>query len=239
MNDLIVTPTLGVFFVIFLGFVLFRLNAFDEELINKMTKLLIRFFMPLFIFSNITKLDQDIALSELFLVAFTGYTNYFPALILLTLISYFVHHKMDLSKVKRRTFVFSVALQNYGYIPIPLVIALFPDEPKVLVYLLIHNGFLELAIWTVGIAFLKGSLTSKSFKNIINPPFVSIMIALAVFFLEVPIPKFVHFSTELIGQIAIPLALLIVGSTFAGFFKESSSIKKSSLLKKIKRQSFF
>src|SRR6187551_2560651 len=51
------------------------------------------------------------------------------------------------------TFTFTAALPNWGYLPIPIVLALYPSSTGVL---FVFNIGLELALWGIGIRVLSG-----------------------------------------------------------------------------------
>ena len=59
----------------------------------------------------------------------------------------------------RRTFAVSAGLQNYGFIAIPLVAYLYPDNDDVMAVLFTHNLGVELAMWTVLLMLLSGVLS--------------------------------------------------------------------------------
>ncbi len=127
-----------------------------------------------------------------------------------------------------RTFVFSIGIFNYGYLPIPLVQQLFDRET--LGVLLLFNVGVEAAFWTVGIVVLTGISLSKGWKQILNPPAVSLVIALVLNFtgLASVLPELVLTTVGMLGACAIPLGLLLIGATlgdFAGMIKESGPIR--------------
>ncbi len=49
-----------------------------------------------------------------------------------------------------RTFALAVGMNNYGYLPLPLMDAMFGPESRAV--LLLHNAGVEAALWTGGIS---------------------------------------------------------------------------------------
>lgn len=116
----------------------------------------------------------------------------------------------------RRTFSFTNGIYNYGYIPIPIVLALFPG-PETIGVLLVHNLGVEIAFWTIGILIVSGSFNRGSWRRIINPPVIALVVALSVngLGLGTAVPAFATRTIEFLAACAIPLGLLLAGSTLA------------------------
>ncbi len=126
-----------------------------------------------------------------------------------------------------RTFVFSVGIFNYGYLPIPLVQQLFDRETLGVLFL--FNVGVEAAFWTVGIVVLTGISAGRGWKQVINPPAVSLALALFLNFtgLAAVLPEMILTTIGMLGACAIPLALLLIGATlgdFAGLVRESGPV---------------
>jgi len=111
-----------------------------------------------------------------------------------------------------RTFAFSAAIPNWGYLPVPLVLQLF--DTNTMGVLFVHNIGLELALWSAGIWLLSGS---GSWRNVLTVPFFAILGALALNLVHAAdwLPRVVLDSLHLLGQAAIPLSLLLTGAILA------------------------
>lgn len=112
-----------------------------------------------------------------------------------------------------RTFAYSTGIYNYGYIPIPLTIALFDRE--VLGVLLVFNVGCEAAIWTVGILLLSGGTLKEGWRRLINAPLVALIVGLVgnAFNLDAHLPAAARTVISMCGACAIPLGLLLIGAT--------------------------
>ncbi len=134
------------------------------------------------------------------------------------------------SAAQRGTFAACVGIYNYGYIPIPLVSLLFLDTAvrnATMGVLFVHNMGVELGIWTAGVMLLSGRPGRHWWRQVLNPPCLSILVALAVnavyFSAEgLATPKFLATSMLAIGQAihwlgqsAIPLSMVLIGATVA------------------------
>ena len=111
-----------------------------------------------------------------------------------------------------RTFAFSAAIPNWGYLPIPLVQQLFDQNTTGVLF--VHNIGLELALWSAGVWLLSGS---GSWRQVLTIPFFAILGALALNFAHAAdwLPRVALDSLHFLGQAAIPLSLLLTGATLA------------------------
>lgn len=112
-----------------------------------------------------------------------------------------------------RTFAFAIGVYNYGYIPIPLIDRLFGAETVGV--LLVHNVGCDLIIWTVGIMLLAGASWRDAWRKALNPPSLSIIIALALNLVGagrwVPAPFLSVVGA--FGLCAVPIGLLVTGGS--------------------------
>jgi predicted permease len=127
----------------------------------------------------------------------------------------------------RRTFTLAVSVYNYGYVPIPLVLALFQGAVarNTLAVLFVHNVGVELALWSFGLILLGGGTLRDSWRRILNPPFFAIVLTLALnfFIAEERVPGFVRTTAHMLGQCAIPFGVLLIGATMADYVHEFHS----------------
>ena len=110
-----------------------------------------------------------------------------------------------------RTFALAVGLTNYGYLPLPLMDAMFgPDSRAVL---LVHNVGVEAAIWTGGILVVTGLSPRQGWRKLINAPVVALLLALAVNLSGAmgQVPGFVMSLVRSLALCAVPLGLILTG----------------------------
>lgn len=116
----------------------------------------------------------------------------------------------------QRTFGLTTGIQNYGYIPIPLCMALF-DRETVGVLLAFNLG-VEVAFWTIGLATVSGGLGGKHWaRQIWTPPMIAICLALGLNSLgaDAFVPEPLRVALHMLGQCAVPFALLLTGAMLA------------------------
>lgn len=121
----------------------------------------------------------------------------------------------------RRTFAFSNGIYNYGYMPIPLVIGLFGTTDGTLAVLFVHNIGVDLAFWTVGVLILQGSFRRESFRRVINPPAIALVVALGLNYtgLYGEIPGFFRSFLGYLADIAVPFGIILAGCSIGGLLR--------------------
>lgn len=108
----------------------------------------------------------------------------------------------------------TVGLQNWGYMAIPLVAALYDRET--LGVLFAHNLGVEFGLWSVGIMVLTGGSLGGSLLKAINPPVVTIFTCLVLNYLGfwAYIPQIALNTAGMLAPCAIPMSLILVGAAF-------------------------
>ncbi|MDD2763257.1 MAG: AEC family transporter [Opitutaceae bacterium] len=121
-----------------------------------------------------------------------------------------------------RTFAFAVGVYNYGFIPIPLMESLYGREP--LGVLLVQNMGCELAIWSVGLLVLAGLSPREGWRQVINPPICTLVVALGVNLSGFALPAVLMRVVDLLGGCAIPFGLLLCGATLSTYFEKPAQL---------------
>lgn len=110
-----------------------------------------------------------------------------------------------------RTFAMAVGLTNYGYLPIPIMDAMFGPESRAV--LLVHNVGVEAAIWTVGVLVVTGASPRQGWRKLINAPIIALVVALVANLTgaAAQLPAVVTNLVHGLALCAIPLGLLMTG----------------------------
>jgi predicted permease len=123
--------------------------------------------------------------------------------------------------IRQRTFAFSTGILNYGYLPIPLVMALY--DSATLGVLLAVNAGVELAIWSVGLLALRGRFQWSDTRKMLNPPLVTLLFALSLNALGwgVELPAVLQVTARQLGACAVPVGILVTGVTIAELLRDN------------------
>ena len=110
-----------------------------------------------------------------------------------------------------RTFAVAVGLTNYGYLPLPIMDAMFGPESRAV--LLVHNVGVEAALWTGGVLVVTGLSPVAGWRKLLNAPALSLVVALAANLsgAAARVPPAVMNLVHGLAVCAIPLGLIMTG----------------------------
>ena len=206
-----------VFLLIGLGFVLRQTRVIAPEADRSLVRSVLYVFYPCLIFQNILGNEALRSGETFFLAPLLG----FVAVGLGFLVAWPIARILfPGEKVRQRTFIFCLGIFNYGYLPIPLMQALFP--PDAVGVLLVFNVGVEMALWTVGIFILSGTGLREGWRKILNPPLLAMIAAMTLNVTAGPavVPEFLRQLISWLAACSIPLGLLVSGCLLADFYPE-------------------
>jgi malate permease and related proteins len=212
---------LPVFGLIALGSGARKIGWLTEEADSSLLKLVVNLLYPCLIFESVLGNAALRDPSNVVLAPLVGYLTMALGIIA----SLYAGRLLGLEMGKGlRTFAYSVGIYNYGYIPIPLMTALFGRES--IGVLLVHNVGCEAAIWTVGILVLSGGSLRDGWRKLLNPPLLTLVAALAgnAVHLEAYLPQALRTVISMCGACAIPLGLLLIGGTLMEYLNRPSQL---------------
>lgn len=206
---------LPVFALIGIGTGLRRVGWLTGEADASLLKLVVNFLYPCLIFENVVTNE---ALRDPANLAFAPLAGFFT-MGLGIVAALYAGRGMGLTQGNGlRTFAFAVGINNYGYIPIPLMTVLF--GPESVGVLLVHNVGCEAAIWTVGILVLSGLSLAEGWKKLLNPPVAALTLAVTANWLGLAahIPSVMTTIIHQCAACAIPLGLILIGANLSQYF---------------------
>lgn len=110
---------------------------------------------------------------------------------------------------------FALMFANVGFIGYPIVSSIF--GPKAIFYAALLNMPNTFFIFTVGIMLVKGEYTVKQFnpKVLMSPAMLAAILAAVIVALGIPTPDIIARPVTMVGNITVPAALMIIGSSMA------------------------
>jgi len=223
-----------------------RSGRLTHESEQPLLRLTVDLLMPCLIFDRVLKTEAFSDLQNLWLPPLLGF-GLIAVGILAGLCIAFLHPKYNglTTWTQRRTFAGCVGNYNYGFVPIPLVIAMFPDDSRTLGVLFVQNLGVEIAVWTILLFTLLGKIDRQSLRHLINAPSIAIVLAVSLNLLGnsrfvpdafhehvAPCFDFLLMAVHLLGASSIPLSIILIGAIFADHFHRSEiKSRLSSTLK--------
>ena len=207
-----------VFLILAAGYLLRRLNWLTAEADRSLLLVGVNFLYPCLIADTILGNPILTQVGNIVVPPLVG----FGTVVLGFAICAIVAKILRLPPPTARSFSFTTGLYNYGYLPIPLVQAFYDRDT--LGVLFTHNLGVEIALWTVGIWVLSGGSGRDAWRKILNVPILAITAAALLNLAGAGawLPEFVGKTMHLLGQSAIPLALLLTGATLADLVASGS-----------------
>lgn len=123
-----------------------------------------------------------------------------------------------------RTFALSAGICNYGYLPLPIVGAVWGRETQGV--LLVHNVGVEAAMWTVGVLVLSGLSLREGWRKLVNPIVLTLVAAILLNLagLAAYVPSMVMNVAHSLAVCMIPLGLLMIGVSLANHLGELGAL---------------
>ena len=211
-----------------LGMVLRKVGWLKREWEGTLLKFVIWFFYPCLIIKNVM-VNQAVTGEAGTLVSVLGCG--FCSVAVGQLIAAAVSRKLHFGEVRQRnTFIFTIGIFNYGYFAFPVCRALFGEEAFGV--LLVFAVGVEMAIWSMGILFLSAGLGKLDWRKLVNPPLISLFIALGMNWsgLVEKIPPDAIHGLGMVGEVSIPMGLLLIGAALYDHLGELDLRKHARLL---------
>lgn len=218
----ILEASLPVYLVIATGLILRRVGLFPKELDPGMMRLIINVLYPALILDSLLGNEALTKLGTIASAAASGFA--------LILIGFGIGYVTALLVGMRRsdglrTFSLAIGIQNYGFIPIPIISTLFASKATMGV-LFMHSLGVELALWTVGVAILTG-LGKAPWKLLFNAPIIAILAGLSINLVGGSrlIPESANTAIAMLGACSIPLSLLLIGAAISDLISGGDWLK--------------
>ncbi|MEN8737989.1 MAG: AEC family transporter [Akkermansiaceae bacterium] len=221
--EIIMKAVLPVYLLTGIGFILHRLKVIQPEMEKGLLKLVIHCLYPCLI------LDKTLGNSLVRQPEVVGWGIGLGlglvccGMLVATMMGAFLGLKPGQGK---RTFSLAAGVQNYGYMAIPILAALFVvgDHDEVFGVLFVHSLGVEIGIWCIGLMVMTGSFL-KSPKQLINGPIVAVVLGIALSWTDAwqffdlksgpMVGSIIRQAMSWLGVCAFPLGILLIGSTMA------------------------
>lgn len=217
----VLTQTSILFILLIAGYVIKKLDITSDDMIAGISKLVLKFTLPIVIFISMNKEFSWDKLYKSGIVLGIGLISYIVAI----LVSKVVVKIFNIDKQKQGVYRFLMIFPNTALMGFPIAQAIFGDDG--LFYAVIYNILFNLFVWSLGIKLLSESSTDpyireqanakgNTLKKIfLNPGMVAVFLGLILFVSPVKLPYVVAQPLHILGELTSPLAMLVVGGLLA------------------------
>ncbi|MFO1484065.1 MAG: AEC family transporter [Verrucomicrobiaceae bacterium] len=228
----ILSVAVPVYLTMAAGAVARRAGLLKPEADTSLMRLSVMLLTPALIIERVVGNESVMKIGPVAVAAGLGFT-----LVALSIgFTYFVAPLIGLKRGEgRRTFSVACGLQNYGFVAIPIVTALFPDKGTLGVLFTFTLG-VEIACWTAGVGMLTG-FDKAPWRLALNAPVITILGSLALNFtgLHGYVPQLAHNTFAMLGACAVPLAVLLIGASIADLIGQEKMCWNVALLSPVLR----
>lgn len=210
MSALIITM-IKIVVAMALGFLLYKLRILNDTVNKGLSGLIVHVTSPCLVFVSIVTMDGSQIHNALMLL-WIGFAIYAA----LALIAFVVVKILRIPNASSGVYQAALIFGNVGFLGLPLAESLF--GPVGLFYMALLNIHLNLFAYSYGFYLITRNSTSGfkfSPKSMINAGIISVLLAMVIFFFQVPIPEYVTEPLSFVGSITSPLAMVVIGSTAA------------------------
>lgn len=211
--------------MVLLGIVLRKVKLINEEFQKKLSQLLLNAILPISILSSSSNEFSKELSKGLITTAIVCFIYYTISLIILNIIC----KRFKTDDATKKIFITMSAFANVGFIGFPVVEELIGSNG--MLYAVIYNMFYQLFFFTYGINILSGKKTFKIDSIIKSPVIISSIVSIMIYLSPYRFPKFFSETLLSVGNMMVPLSMIIIGCTLYDIdFKEILKDKYSYIV---------
>lgn len=214
MNNFIIVLSSVAVMLLFLlcGLISAKASIAQTEHAKSLSGILMYVFAPAMLLSSFLSIDftleNTVSVLSFFLVTLILQTGFFLILFLVL--------RKKFSNPKFRILTVASFMGNVGFFGMPLVTALFPNDPVVACYACANMLSMNVLVYTVGSYLITYDKKYISAKNIFfNPTSVALLIAIPLCALKIKLPDFLFNAVSLLGKMTTPTCMIVLGMRLA------------------------
>jgi len=210
----VLSAVLPVFCLALVGIGLRRVRWLTEEADATLLRLVVNVLTPCLIFDKVLGNRALQRAENLFIPPIIGFGGIVLGIGTCWLFRRRVGLKTD---PEQRTFALVAGLQNFAYVPFPLVLMLFANHPDTPGVLFLHNLGVDIAMWTLGLITLGHATGPGEWRKLINAPLLAIVLSLLLNSCDGAhwVPRPLSITASMLGACAFPLGILLTGAMMA------------------------
>jgi len=206
----VINQMLVLLLLLLLGIVARKTGVMNPQANKALTRIVIILAQSGMILSSVMNVEPSLTGLELLALVGISFLTY----VIMFLIAVLFTRVMRITPDDRGVFQFMTMFGNVGFMGFPVIASLFGDIA--VFYASLFNIPFNLLTYSLGIMMISprsGEKVKINIKQFINAPLVSSFVAVLIFALKIPIPAPVAGATELLGDMVVPAAMLIIGSS--------------------------
>lgn len=195
-------------FYLLIGYVLAKCDKACDKHARTISSLLLYVCGPAMVISAFLSLEynqNDLKQMGLFFIV----TLILQIIVILIL---YLILRFKYADAKYRILTFGAVCGNVGFFGLPLVRAIFPNDPVVSCYSSVYVMSMNLIAFTLGVFLITQDKKFVSLKAaILNPTTLAILVALPLYIFKVQFPATITDTINLLGKMSTPLCMIVLG----------------------------
>lgn len=198
------------FTMVILGYSACKLGYMGDKFDKKLSSIVVDITCPLLVLSSVMG-DEMPDRSLILPLVGVGFLTY----IILLVFGFWVPRFISKNHDDQGMIGFSLMFANVGFIGYPIVSSIF--GPKAVFYAALLNVPNTFFIFTAGVMLVKGEYSIRQFnpKVLLSPALIGAFIAALLVAFGVHTPEMIARPITMVGNITVPAALMIIGSSMA------------------------
>lgn len=228
--QIVFSRIISLFLLIAVGYFLRRSKHLDKKETGAISKLLLDIILPAMLISSL-QIDITVKMLGDFKDLFLYWISFYLILIILASI---LTRLFSISKDKKLIIKFFLIFGNVGYMGLPVIDVIFPENG--IFFGSIGIVVFHIFLWTYGVSiFSKENEENKiNLRKIFNNGVVAIIIGLFLMLTGIKLPGVIMTAVDMLAEATFPLSMLVIGSGLAqikisDIFKDLSIITYSTL----------
>ena len=210
--QIILRQLVTLFLLMGVGFVLYRFKLMNAEFNRALAKLLVNVTMPFLIIDSVLNLTQRAPASTVFVVLAAAAVLY----LILPLLGFLTARLLFVPEAQRGLYTYMTTFSNVGFMGFPLISALLGAEA--VFYTALFNMIFNLSSFSYGILLISpdnGSKEKPQLRMLLSPGILLSLLAILLYFADLPFPAPVVDVVGYIGGLTTPLAMFLTGASIA------------------------
>ena len=198
------------FTMVILGYTACKLGYMGDKFDKKLSSIVVDITCPLLVLSSVMG-DEMPDRSLILPLVGVGFLTY----IILLVFGFWVPRFISKNHDDQGMIGFALMFANVGFIGYPIVSSIF--GPKAIFYAALLNMPNTFFIFTAGVMLVKGEYSIRQFnpKVLLSPALIGAFIAALLVAFGVHTPEMIARPITMVGNITVPAALMIIGSSMA------------------------
>jgi len=193
------------------GFIVRKAKMLGDGAVSTLVILLLYVGQPFLTVNSLLKTQFDPSMLLDMLVVFLG-AIIFHVIVYFIALPFFRKKNED----ERGIFIALSVFCNVGFMGLPVMEALFPGQPEIVVYTAVFSLGSNIMNWTLCAFIVSGDRKAISFKRaLLNPAMITMIIALPLFVFNVTFPPEINDFISSFAGIVSPLSMMVLGIRLA------------------------